>query len=80
MVTTAISSNNRMTDNEFFNFCQSPEMRDKRIERTKNGKIIMQEPTGSETGSFNFEVSKEKPNGHFPPNRNLIYVKNLATA
>ena len=60
MVATAMSKKKMpMTDDEFFDFCQSPEMSDKRIERTKTGKIIIMEPTGSETGSFNFEVSGE---------------------
>lgn len=60
MVAEAISKKeNRMTDDEFFDFCQSHEMRDKRIERTKTGKIIIMEPTGSETGNFNSEVTTE---------------------
>ena len=48
-----------MTAEEFFTFCQSPEMRDKRIERTKTGKIIIMEPTGGTTGSFNGEIFTE---------------------
>ena len=59
MVATAISPNNRMTDNEFFNFCQSPEMRDKRIERTQNGEIQIQELVGGETSIFNAEINGE---------------------
>ena len=60
MVATAISMQEKdMTEDEFFTFCQSPEMRDKRIERTKTGKIIIMEPTGSETGNFNSEVNLE---------------------
>ena len=59
MVATAISIKKQSADDAFFDFCQSPEMRDKRIERTKNGKIIMMEPTGGETGSFNSEVGGE---------------------
>ena len=60
MVATAISNKETlMTDDEFFAFCQSPEMSDKRIERTKTGKIIIMEPTGSETSSFNSEVNLE---------------------
>lgn len=60
MVATAISKKRTsMTDDEFFTFCQSTEMRDKRIERTKTGKIIIMEPTGSETGNFNSEVTTE---------------------
>ena len=60
MVASAISKKTeRMTDDEFFAFCQSPDMRDKRIERTKNGKLIIMEPTGSETGNFNSEVNIE---------------------
>ena len=42
MVATAISKKaKKMTDDEFFDFCQSSEMHDKRIERTKTGKIII---------------------------------------
>ncbi len=60
MVATAVSKQkNDMTEDEFFNFCQSIEMRDKRIERTKTGKIIIMEPTGSKTGNFNSEVTTE---------------------
>ena len=60
MVATAISNiKTTMTDDEFFAFCQSPEMSDKRIERTKTGKIIIMEPTGGLTGSFNSEVNLE---------------------
>ncbi len=60
MVATAISKEeNIKIEDDFFNFCQSPEMRDKRIERTKTGKIIILEPTGGTTGSFNSEVNGE---------------------
>ncbi len=60
MVASAISKKTEsMTDDEFFTFCQSPDMRDKRIERTKNGKLIIMEPTGGTTGSFNSEVTGE---------------------
>jgi Uma2 family endonuclease len=59
MVETAILNKKHKTDDEFFDFCQSPEMRDKRIERTKHGKIIIMEPTGGETGSFNSEINAE---------------------
>ncbi len=60
MVATAISNKEKqMTNDEFFNFCQLPEMHGKRIERTKNGKIIIMESTGSETSNFNSEVSGE---------------------
>ena len=60
MVATAMSKKKMpMTDDEFFDFCQSPEMSDKRIERTKTGKIIIMEPTGGLTGSFNSEIGGE---------------------
>lgn len=52
----------KMTDAEFFALCQSPEMRNKRIERHKNGKITIMEPTGGTTGSFNAEISGEVRN------------------
>jgi Uma2 family endonuclease len=59
MVATAISRAILSTDDDFFDFCQSIEMRDKRIERTKTGEIIIMEPTGGETGNFNFEIGAE---------------------
>ena len=59
MTATAISTGNKMTADEFFAFCQLPEMRDKRIERDKNGKITILQPTTSDTGSFNSEVGGE---------------------
>ena len=45
MVATKYLKQNKMTDDEFFAFCQSAEMRDKRIERHKNGKITIMQPT-----------------------------------
>ena len=59
MTATAISNENKMTADEFFAFCQLPEMSDKRIERDKNGKITIMQPTTSDTGSFNSEVGGE---------------------
>ncbi len=46
-----------MTENEFFTFCQLPEMRHKRIERTQTGEVIIQEPVGGETSILNGELS-----------------------
>ncbi len=42
----------RMSDREFFDFCQIN--RDLRIERTKTGDILIVPPTGGETGRRNF--------------------------
>ena len=45
----------RMTDEQFFDFCQIN--RDLRIERTKIGEIIIMPPTGSETGNRSGNIS-----------------------
>jgi Uma2 family endonuclease len=47
----------RMTDDEFFDFCQLN--RDLRIERTATGEIIFMPPTGGETGSRNSELNAQ---------------------
>jgi Uma2 family endonuclease len=44
----------RMTDAEFFNFAS--QMENVRIERTKNGQIIIMPPTGGETGIKNGKI------------------------
>ncbi|AFZ59231.1 Uma2 family endonuclease [Anabaena cylindrica FACHB-243] len=44
-----------MTDEQFFEFCQLN--RDLRIERNKFGEISIMPPTGSETGSRNFNLA-----------------------
>jgi Uma2 family endonuclease len=46
---------NLMDDEEFFDFCQRN--RDWRIERTKEGDIIVMPPAGSKTGKRNFELT-----------------------
>ena len=46
-----------LTDNEIAEFCR--EHRDFRIEKDKYGKITIMEPTNSEAGSYNNEVSYE---------------------
>ena len=56
MTATAFSIKNRLTDDEFFELCR---MNDLRMERTKTGNITIMEPTGGETGNFNFEVGGE---------------------
>ena len=56
MTDTLIRLKNRLTDDEFFELCQMNELR---MERLKDGTIIIMEPTGSETGGFNNEVSYE---------------------
>ena len=45
----------KMSDDEFFDFCQRH--KDLRIERTKEGDIIIMSPTGSETSGYNFELN-----------------------
>lgn len=45
----------RMTDDEFENFCRRNP--DKRIELTKQGKIIVMPPTHTETGRKNFDLA-----------------------
>ncbi len=59
MSNTLIRVKNRLSDDEFFELCQMNELR---MERDKNGTILMMEPTGSETGNFNNEVSYEVTN------------------
>jgi Uma2 family endonuclease len=56
MTETLVRLKNRLSDEEFFDLCQMNELR---MERLKDGTIIIMEPTGSETGSFNFEISGE---------------------
>lgn len=48
---------NVMTDEQFFEFCQMN--RDIKIERNKNGKVLIMAPTGSFTGSFNYSFGFE---------------------
>ncbi len=56
MVDTLVRLKNRLSDDEFFELCQMNELR---MERLKDGTIVIMEPTGSETGNFNFEISGE---------------------
>jgi Uma2 family endonuclease len=56
MYNTLIRVKNRLSDEEFFELCQMNELR---MERDKNGTILMMEPTGSETGNFNSEINGE---------------------
>ncbi len=44
----------QLTDEEFFLFCQ--ENQDLKLERTKDGNIVVMTPTGSETGNRNSEI------------------------
>ncbi len=46
-----------MDDDQFFDFCQAN--RDVRIERSKDGEIIIMPPTGSETGERNAEITMQ---------------------
>ncbi len=45
----------RLTDDEFFHFCQ--QNRDLRIERTCEGEVIIMSPTGARTGLRNSEIN-----------------------
>jgi Uma2 family endonuclease len=45
----------RISDGEFYDFCQ--QNKDYRIERTAKGEIVIDMPTGTETGIKNFELS-----------------------
>lgn len=45
----------RMTDDEFFDFCQKHP--DLRIERTSEGDLVIQPPTGAETAHLNFNLT-----------------------
>jgi Uma2 family endonuclease len=47
----------KLSDNDFFDFCQDNP--DVRIEMDKNGEIEIMPPTGSETGSKNFNLIAE---------------------
>lgn len=46
-----------MTDEQFFEFCQLN--RDFRIERTKEGELLIMTPTGSETGNRNLGLAAQ---------------------
>ncbi|MDJ0735583.1 MAG: Uma2 family endonuclease [Nostocaceae cyanobacterium] len=50
-----IPSSMKMTDQQFFEFCQVN--RDLRIERNQFGDISIMPPTGSETGNRNFNIA-----------------------
>ncbi len=50
-----IPSSMKMTDEQFFEFCQIN--RDLRIERNQYGEISIMPPTGSETGNRNFNIA-----------------------
>jgi Uma2 family endonuclease len=54
---TAIQLNRAMSDDEYFEFCA--ENRDKRIERTAQGDIIIMPPAGVESSFRNNEISAE---------------------
>lgn len=65
----------RMTDDEFFLFCQ--QNRDLRIERTCNGEVILMSPTGSETGMRNSEINRHL--GNWNAAHRLGYVFDSST-
>ena len=46
----------KLTDDEFFNFCQDNELL--RIERDADQNIIIMSPTGSKSGRSNFHISR----------------------
>jgi Putative restriction endonuclease len=45
----------KINDDDFFEFCRAN--RDLRIERTKEGELILMPPTGGETGRRNFDLN-----------------------
>lgn len=47
----------KLDDDDFFEFCQAN--RELRIERTKEGDVIVMPPTGGETGGRNFDLTGE---------------------
>ena len=57
MATMQLKTVQPMSDEEFYQFCR--ENSQYRIEKNKHGKIIVMQPTNSETGNYNFEVSLE---------------------
>ena len=57
MTDTLIRLKNRLTDDEFFELCQMNELL--RIERDRNGVILLAELPNSETGLFNSDISYE---------------------
>ena len=57
MATMQLKTVQPMSDEEFYQFCR--ENSQYRIEKNKHGKIIIMQPTNSETGNYNFEVSLE---------------------
>ena len=50
----------KMTEEEFFSFCQLNQ--DYHFERTSRGEIIVMTPKGSETGNRNFKLSQQLAN------------------
>ena len=59
-ITLKSSYLNKMTEEEFFLFCQ--ENKELKIERSSNQEIIVMAPTGSYAGSLNNEVSRQLAN------------------
>ena len=57
MATMQLKTVQPMSDEEFYQFCR--ENSQYRIEKNKHGKIIVMEPTNSETGNYNNEISYE---------------------
>lgn len=53
---TYLKLKNRLSSNEFFELCGMNELR---MERLKDGTIIIMKPTGSDIGGFNFEILGE---------------------
>lgn len=56
MTETFVRIKNRLSDDEFFELCQMNELR---MERLKDGTIIVMEFTGSDAGFFNAEITSE---------------------
>ena len=57
MATMQLKTVQPMSDEEFYQFCR--ENSQYRIEKNKHRKIIIMQPTNSETGNYNNEISYE---------------------
>lgn len=57
MLQVVLQPDPNMDDDQFFEFCQRN--RDLRIERSAQQEIIIMPPTGGETGTRNFELSRQ---------------------
>jgi len=61
----------QLTDEEFFLFCQ--ENKELKLERTKNGNIVVMTPAGSETGNRNSEIITDLNNWNRQTNYGRVF-------